>query len=694
MTLAFLHRRLAAGMGLAALLAFAAGAGFSPGVMLGMAGLTVALFWLPSPEASVWVERASRVGVVALCGWMLYVAFVLVEDFMPAVLGMLLFLLVAESLRSVDARNDMRLYSLSFALLIAATAYYPGLGFALGFVAYIALSTLGMMVGYLRRQTERFRGADVRLGRRFLVTTAALSGVILLMSTALFVIFPRLPRQWNVQGRSRGGEPMAGFSDGVRLGQHGGRIVSNPEIVFRVEFPDGAPSEYEMGRMHWRGRAFDAFDGEQWTRSSRIPAASPTASGYAERWGGPLRRTQIFGGPPGAPVLFGAHPVVSVQARSAIRPFREPSGDVLYFGSETPVYTVTSAAPFPPEPLLEDAPDQPYLRPYLRVPRLSERFTRLADSLSALGPTRLEKVRAVERYLTTQLSYTLDLPETRAEATLDGFLFRRRRGHCEYFSTAMAILLRAQGIPTRNVTGFLGGEWNDFGKYLAVTGNDAHSWVEVWFPKAGWVAFDPTPPNRDLAAEAEPGWSWPLRFWFDGLEHRWYKWVLDYNLDKQLALFRNVGDLFSRGPSGASGGAGSGAGRRAAPWALAIVGVVAFVWLVRGRKRSSVTPEARTYLALRRAYTRAGYARRGTETPLLLAESLERSGAPGAERARRVVDLYVRARFGQEAIGDAGRAEMAGALAQAREAIRDRRREERRAKRAGGQKPPRPMAVR
>ena len=57
----------------------------------------------------------------------------------------------------------------------------------------------------------------------------------------------------------------------------------------------------------------------------------------------------------------------------------------------------------------------------------------------------------------------------------------------------MAILLRAAGVPTRNVNGFLGGEWNEYGGYIAVRGGDAHSWVEVWFEGVGWVTFDPTP---------------------------------------------------------------------------------------------------------------------------------------------------------------------------------------------------------
>jgi hypothetical protein len=104
----------------------------------------------------------------------------------------------------------------------------------------------------------------------------------------------------------------------------------------------------------------------------------------------------------------------------------------------------------------------PQLRPYLQLPPLAGRITQLADSLVRGRITTADKVRAVEEYL-RPFTYTIVLPASSREATLEHFLFERREGHCEYFSTAMAILLRAMGVPARNVNGFLGGEWNNFG---------------------------------------------------------------------------------------------------------------------------------------------------------------------------------------------------------------------------------------
>ncbi|HST61891.1 MAG TPA: transglutaminaseTgpA domain-containing protein [Longimicrobium sp.] len=676
MNVALMHRRLTAAMALSALLAFMAGAGLSPESVVAAGVLCFAALRLPPESWAVWIERGSRLVILALCAWMLYVAFVVGGDFLPAVMAMVLFLLAAETLRPLAAKNDTRLYLLSFALLLAATAYYPGVGFAASFIAFIVFATMAMTAGYLRREAERFRVADVRLGRRMMITVGALSGVVLLISASLFVLFPRLPRQWNVQGRGGEGDVMAGFGDEVRLGQHGGRISDNPEIAFRVEFQDSVPA----AEQYWRGRSFDRFDGERWTSTRGMPRMAYGVERYALHWRGPVRRMRIFGGPAEANVLFSTHPVLSVQARSAIRVWARPGDDIYYTGSDAPVYAVTAASGTPSDAALrasDERPDPGIARYYLQLPPLDRRVQRLADSLTAGRTSRIDRVRAIERYLSTELSYTLELPETRADATVEGFLFRRRAGHCEYFSTAMVVLLRAAGIPSRNVTGFLGGEWNEYGRYMAVTGNDAHSWVEVWFPGVGWMQFEPTPAGRDAYMGDGAGGRWGISDWFGAVEHRWYKWVVDYNLETQLGMFDRVSDLFSRDdPRGDSGrgGQSGGAGRVVA--LLIALGVIGgLVVSLRRRGSGPRTAETRTYLALRRAYERAALG--GSGGPMQFAERLAAERAPGAAPAGELVRLYVRARFGQEDIGDAGRARMQAALEEARRALRETKRERR-----------------
>ncbi|MBI4539608.1 MAG: DUF3488 domain-containing protein [Gemmatimonadetes bacterium] len=671
-----LHRRLAVLMGIAGLLAFVGGAGVEP-VAAALAGgaLLLALFWQPAHGLGARLEWIWMAAAALLVLRALYHGVVVADDVVVPVVDLLLLLLCAEALRPLDARHDTRLYALSFALLLASTAYRPGILFAVAFVAYVALATVALMLGHLRREAERHRIRELRIGRRFLSATAALSGITLAMSAVVFLAFPRVSRGWMGRGTPFA-TTIAGFSDDVSLAEHGALIYANPEIVLRVEFADGRTVSTQ--RLHWRGRAYDHFDGVRWSRSRGLPRSAPSPSWYARRWPGPVRSYEVYAAPLDVRVLFTLHPVVSLETRAAVRIVQDNAGDLAYFGSTAPVY-VTYTPMGTPEPAVLRALSEgpaPAETFFLQLPPLPERVWRLADSLAASATTRYDRVRAVEDWLQAEFRYTLDLPDSPEEATLEHFLFERREGHCAYFSTAMVVLLRAMGIPARNVNGFLGGDWNEFGNYLAVTQNDAHSWVEVWFPQIGWVPFDPTPAGAGVGARAT-AWFWPGRFLLDGLQHRWNKWVLDYSLQKQVGLFRRTADLFSR-PAAEPGGRG---GRATAPrlgrrLALAL-GVLALVLLLRIALRSGharASSETRLYLKLRRAYERAGFEPVAACGPVQFVEALRAAGAPGADRAAEVVAFYLRARFAGEEIGEIGRRRMVRALAAAGRSLRAARR--------------------
>src|ERR1700751_5158849 len=99
----------------------------------------------------------------------------------------------------------------------------------------------------------------------------------------------------------------------------------------------------------------------------------------------------------------------------------------------------------------------------------------------------------------------------------------------------MAILLRTLGIPSREVNGFLPGEYNDIAGDYIVRASDAHSWVEVYFPQAGWVTFDPTP-----AAGQNFGLMSRLSQYLDWLELSWAEWVINYDFGHQLQMAQIV----------------------------------------------------------------------------------------------------------------------------------------------------------
>ena len=161
--------------------------------------------------------------------------------------------------------------------------------------------------------------------------------------------------------------------------------------------------------------------------------------------------------------------------------------------STTSTSTIRSAVtkPSPSFPSLTATPfgSRPMLRPggeaYLQLPAIDLRISRLAEQITASAPSNYEKALAIEQYLRAHFGYTLDLGRVRPQDPLAYFLFERKEGHCEYFASSMAVMLRTLGIPSRIVNGFRGGEFNDLTGQYVVRASNAHSWVEAYFPAPG-----------------------------------------------------------------------------------------------------------------------------------------------------------------------------------------------------------------
>ena len=670
MRLQLLHRRLVVGMGLVALLAFAGGAGFEPtSAILAAIALILAFVWQPDHELSLRLEQfwLPLAGILVVRS--LYHVFIVGDDVVIPVVDLLLLLLSAEALRSLDAPNDARLYALTFALLLASTAYRPGVLFALAFVSYIALATVALMVGHLHRQADARGGRELLLERKFLMGMAGLSGVTLMMSAVVFVAFPRFSRGWASRGDVLA-TSIAGFADQVSLGSHGSRIYPNPEIVLRVEFPDGRPAN--LGGLHWRGRSYDRFDGVRWSRTASLPPSLGMDRWY-EAWNPDRIRQKIYAAPLNVRVLFALHPLLGVRSDNPrIQPLFDNAGDHIYWGSGSPSYEAVSVDGRPEPEALRAARSgfAPARTHFTQLPRVSQRTRDLARSLTQGLDNNYDRAVAIEEFFHNEFGYTLDLPRSARQATLEYFLFDRREGHCEYFSTAMAVLLRTLGIHAREVNGFLGGQWNDFGQYLAVTQNEAHSWVEVWFPGYGWVPFDPTPAGAGTS-EALTSWLWPGRFLLDGLQHRWNKWILDYDQESQSGLLRRVSELFRRDEPGGQAIDGRLSRDPAAMfWGILMALAFAFGVYWMHRSSSDAGPETRLYLKLRDSCQRAGLVPGDGLAPLTLVDELARRRHPAYRPAHSLVTTYLRSRFGGQTLDDSDQEEMRIALTAVRRALR------------------------
>ena len=253
---------------------------------------------------------------------------------------------------------------------------------------------------------------------------------------------------------------------------------------------------------------------------------------------------------------------------------------------------------------------------------------------------------------------------------LANFLFVKRAGHCEYFASAMTILLRTLDIPALEVNGFLPGEFNDLAGDYIVRASDAHSWVEVYFPGADWVTFDPTPPATERS-----GLLSRLAKYIDWMQISWSEWVINYDFGHQMQMAQNV-QRASRNWTESlrawfehaqirnrqrlkSLQLRHGALGLLLPLILVLlllalrydlIGKVMqhmrLYWHLHAPKSSNANPvlASRLYAELLRLLERRGFARRATQTPLEFASSVQTPAL--APAVHEFTSIYASARYG------------------------------------------------
>jgi hypothetical protein len=182
---------------------------------------------------------------------------------------------------------------------------------------------------------------------------------------------------------------------------------------------------------------------------------------------------------------------------------------------------------------------------YLRLPAVDHRIPELARSVAAAASDDGGRARAVEQYLRSRFTYSLDASSAESRDPLAEFLFVRRKGYCEYFASAMAVMLRELSIPSRVATGFLGGAPNPLTRWMVLRASDAHAWVEAWIPGQGWTTFDPTPASGESGPAT--GLLARINLYLDAADTFWQEWVVGYDIDRQLTLAFRVDQSRRRG---------------------------------------------------------------------------------------------------------------------------------------------------
>ncbi len=485
-----------------------------------------------------------------------------------AAIHFLLFVTLVRLFSVATDRDGLFLSMLAFAGVLASAVFTVDTSFLAFFLIFLLFAVAVFAGLEIRRGAAGAvfppLSADIHRERRFhrALSLAALSVALgaIVFGSVLFFLFPRFSAGYFAR---MGLQPslMSGFTDNVELGQIG-EIKKNTEVVMRIQ--TGEPVNYPL--LRWRGIALTNFDGRRWYSTEvRGQVRQPAADGWITL----ARRGQMEGRPAGQ-----VHFITLLQPLASDALFAPAqvmvlrgnfSGDAgTYYGAMRRSYLSVDSAGSIYNPSrnfsqirYEGISILPVARPaqarfagtdypeeiretYLQLPpNLDPRIPELARKISAGVNNPYDQSIAMENYLRTHFAYTLNLTGKPGADPLAHFLFETKAGHCEYFASAMAVMLRTLGIPTREVNGFLPGEYNDVAGDYIVRASDAHSWVEAYFPGSGWITFDPTPPSNDQAT----GLFSRLGLYVDWFQLTWTEWVINYDFTHQITLARNVGQI-------------------------------------------------------------------------------------------------------------------------------------------------------
>ena len=516
--------------------------------------VSIPLFFLDWKYQQSVGEPAGRLGVNALA-------------------HLIIFLSVVKLLQAKKDRDWVFLYLISFfeILLAAGLSFSP---VCLGTLTLYLLCGLSTIIALEIQKAERAIAVSEthllvppdsqifkKTGRRRPKRNAEANRLPLVAFTLLLMIFVLALPLFLVAPRSgaaaltRGGATLTnfiGFSESVTLGEIG-ELKRDDAVVMHVRFDDPQPRV----DFRWRGIALDEFTGRGWRKSAesrRIDGENAEARRGAEKRNDKgffqvgaaaalqrLTTQTIFLEPIESPILFAAPRPVAIQGEfSQLRVDAEGSIQTRRHESERVIYKALSDVSEPDAASLRAdlRPYPPSFERYQQLPAgLDPRIGARANAIvvSAHARNRYDEAKAIESALQQDYAYSLQMRASGPDPLAD-FLFNVKSGHCEYFSTAMAVMLRTRRIPARVVNGFLPGEYNEAAGAYTVRQSDAHSWVEAYFPEGQtWVTFDPTP----AAGRTEPvrtGLAAQLGKYAEALELIWFQYVVGYDKQEQRSL--------------------------------------------------------------------------------------------------------------------------------------------------------------
>ncbi|HMT09721.1 MAG TPA: DUF3488 and transglutaminase-like domain-containing protein [Pyrinomonadaceae bacterium] len=611
-------------------------------------------------------------------GWF---SFTGTEALIGGILARLILTLSAiKLLQNKGDRDWVFLYLMTFFEVLLAAGLSISLGYLAALAVFVVTATTSVIALDIKKTTTEVAAAlntPEKLPENGLSTRRLPAAAILIVIATAIVAAPTfffLPRVGGagLGGMQRSLSTMSGFSDRMQLGAIG-RIQQNEAVVMRVRHENETQSRSEL---YFRGIALDTFDNRTWS-ASKAPAKQllPNVDGRIEldqpRPNSRLAKSTIYLEPLDTPVLFAAPKAMEVGTSMRLI-FRDITGDLSYQPmGERISYTVTSdvSSPVQRVRLLPDTSYDGDSQKYLKLPDdIDPKIGELAHTVVGDAKTRYDRAVAIENHLLSNYGYSLEM-RAGGEQPVADFLFNVREGHCEYFASAMTLMLRSQGIAARVVTGFSGGDVNEKAGLRIVRQRNAHAWVEAYFPQAdAWVTFDPTPPSNDSGMAT--GFMAEIGSYLEAIDAIWIQYFVAFDQQEQQSMSSRLADKATSLSSEASSLIVSVESVLKEWWwavkgrielmsapiaiglgivALSVLGIVIVLTLriycfvrawARNRKPAATDAAARLFEKMETLLKRYGITRQEHQTPM------EFAVASGIPEAIELTDRYQYHRFG------------------------------------------------
>ena len=471
------------------------------------------------------------------------------QQFVTTTVHLVLFLTVVRLFSARRDRDHYFLAIIAFLMVLASAVLTVESTFFFTFALFLLLAIATFILMEMKRSGEKAAASangaaasyeNRRLALSLAGAAPAILVLILIAGTIIFFILPRLSSGY-LSAFSRTGGLSTGFSDHVELGSIG-EIQQSNSVVMHVEITGDQHGGYTQ---KWRGMTLSLFDGTSWSNPYHATPIRPGINQQFDLRPRSLRFTpplalgssqihyHVLMEPVGLNLFFLAPDPLRLQGKyRAIATDR--GGAVFNLDADHPVgvYDGWSLLDGQDKMAWEAPHTAAELADYLQLPNLDGRVPELALRIAGQATSDGDRAAAIDSYLRRNFTYTLQLPSSHQSDPLAYFLFERKQGHCEFFASAMAVMLRTLKIPSRVVTGFKTNEFNDVTSQYVIRASDAHAWVEAYLAGRGWVAFDPTPPTD---AYAHHKWS-RLSMYTDAMASFWREWVVNYDVAHQYSL--------------------------------------------------------------------------------------------------------------------------------------------------------------